>query len=114
MHYDYTLHDINERLSFDPLAFNFRISSLTSHLLLVIVAVVVDTAVEPVASYHPLLLHQTLETVLGPTVRITHHLDQAGHNAAHVPVLCLYNIKTGAHSFYINLLQTLLEMWQCL
>lgn len=59
------------------------------HLLLVTVAVVVDAAVEAVAGHHPLLLHQALEAQLGPTVRVTHHLHQAGHHAAQVPVLHL-------------------------
>lgn len=66
----------------------------SSHLLLVVVAVVVEAAVEAVASHHPLLLHQALEAVLGATVRVTHHLHQAGHHAAQVPVVSLCHITT--------------------
>lgn len=72
---------------------------LISHLLLVVVAVVVDAAVEAVAGHHPLLLHKALEAMLGPTVGVTHHLHQAGHHTAHVPVVCFCNVKTGgAHA----------------
>lgn len=60
------------------------------HLLLVVVAVVVDAAVEAVSRRHPLLLHQALEAMLGPTMGVAHHLHQAGHHAAHVPVFCLW------------------------
>lgn len=68
---------------------------MTAHLLLVIVTVVVNTAVEAVGTHHPLLLHQTLETIHCPTVGVTHHLHKAGHHAAHVPVLHLCDIRTG-------------------
>lgn len=72
---------------------------LPSHLLLVIVAVIVDAAVEAVAGHHPLLLHQALEAMLGPTVGVTHHLHQAGNHAAHVPVVCLCNDKAGGAKY---------------
>lgn len=58
-------------------------------LLLIVVSVIVDAAVEAVPGHDPLLLHQTLETGLGPAVGVTHHLHQAGDHATHVPVICL-------------------------
>lgn len=66
------------------------------HLLLVIVTVIVDAAVEAVAGHHPLLLHQALEAMLGPAVGVTHDLHQAGHHTAHVPVVRFCKVKTGA------------------
>lgn len=65
------------------------------YLLLVVVAVVVDAVVEAVSRRHPLLLHQALEAMLGPTVGVAHHLHQAGHHAANVPVFCLWSSRGG-------------------
>lgn len=56
----------------------------------------VDAAVEAVPHRHPLLLHQALEASLGPTVGVAHHLHQAGHHAAHVPVFCLWRTTAAA------------------
>lgn len=65
------------------------------HLLLVVVSVVVDAAVEAVAGHHPFLLHQALEAMLCPTVGVTHDLHQAGHHTAQVPVVRFCKVKTG-------------------
>lgn len=70
-------------------------SKMAAHLLLVVVTVVVNAAVEAVRAHHPLLLHQTLETIHCPTVGVTHHLHQAGDHATHVPVLHLCDVRTG-------------------
>lgn len=67
--------------------------SVSTRLLLVVVAVVVHAAVEAVTRHHPLLLHQALEAVLCPALRITHHLHKAGNHAAHVPIVCFYSVK---------------------
>lgn len=71
------------------------VARLSSHLLLVIVTVVVDAIVKAMTRHHPLLLHQALEATPGPTVGVTHHLHQAGHHTAHVPVLRFCKITTG-------------------
>lgn len=56
------------------------------HLFLVTVSVVVGPAEKAMSSHHPLLLDQPLEAHHGSAVWVTHHLDQAGDHAVHVPV----------------------------
>ena len=64
-----------------------------AYLLFVILLQMVAPVEEAMASHHPLLLHQALETSEATEVRVQHQLYQRGHHTAQVPVFFLWREK---------------------